>query len=69
MLPRSQAGWKENLQTFTQELKNLQAFGMTHMGLAIKNTFDVLNLNRMQSGERGGWIEPAVQTDLGGGGG
>ncbi|XP_037075293.1 integrator complex subunit 6-like [Pollicipes pollicipes] len=44
------AGWKENLQTFTQELKNLQAFGMTHMGMAIKNTFDVLNLNRMQSG-------------------
>ncbi|XP_043192250.1 integrator complex subunit 6-like, partial [Amphibalanus amphitrite] len=48
------AGWKENLQTFTQELKNLQAFGMTHMGMAIKNTFDVLNLNRMQSGERTG---------------
>ena len=39
------------MQTFTQELKNLQAFGMTHMGMAIKNTFDVLNLNRMQSGE------------------
>ena len=42
---------------------------MTHMGLAIKNTFDVLNLNRMQSGKRSGWIEPAVQTGRRGGGG
>lgn len=49
--PRNiRAGWKENLQTFTQELKNLQAFGMTNLGVAVKNTFDVLNVNRMQSG-------------------
>ena len=32
------------------ELKNLQAVGMTTMGAALKNTFDLLNINRMQSG-------------------
>ncbi|CAG0895776.1 unnamed protein product [Darwinula stevensoni] len=44
------AGWKENLTTFMTELKNLQAVGMTTMGAALKNTFDLLNINRMQSG-------------------
>ena len=32
------------------ELKNLTATGMTHLGPAIKNCFDLLNLNRMQTG-------------------
>lgn len=44
------AGWKENHFTFINELKNLQATGLTCMGDALKNAFDLLNLNRMQSG-------------------
>ncbi|KAI5749299.1 hypothetical protein M8J76_006248 [Diaphorina citri] len=44
------AGWKENLTTFMTELKNLQCTGMTLLGAALKHTFDVLNMNRMQSG-------------------
>lgn len=30
------AGWKENLQTFLNELKNLEASGMTTMSSALK---------------------------------
>lgn len=45
-----QAGWKENLATFMNELKNLQCVGMTTMGAALKHAFDVLNINRMQTG-------------------
>lgn len=44
------AGWKENHATFMNELKNLQSNGLTTMGEALKNAFDLLNLNRMQSG-------------------
>ena len=44
------AGWKENLQTFMTELKNLEANGMTTMGSALKQVFDILNINRMQRG-------------------
>ncbi|KAL1123378.1 hypothetical protein AAG570_002461 [Ranatra chinensis] len=44
------AGWKENLATFMNELKNLQCIGMTTMGAALKHAFDVLNINRMQTG-------------------
>ncbi|KAF6213160.1 hypothetical protein GE061_010875 [Apolygus lucorum] len=44
------AGWKENLATFMNELKNLQCQGMTQMGAALKHAFDVLNINRMQTG-------------------
>ncbi|XP_059483947.1 integrator complex subunit 6-B [Neocloeon triangulifer] len=44
------AGWKESLQTFMTELKNLQSTSLTTMGTALKQTFDVLNINRMQSG-------------------
>lgn len=44
------AGWKENHLTFINELKNLQSTGLTSMGEALKNAFDLLNLNRMQSG-------------------
>lgn len=32
------------------ELKNLTAAGMTTLGSALKNSFDLLNLNRMQTG-------------------
>ena len=49
--PRNiKAGWKENLQTFMNELKNLEAAGMTNMGSALKQVFDTLNINRMQTG-------------------
>ena len=44
------AGWKESHATFISELKNLQAVGLTSMGPALKHTFDLLNVNRMQSG-------------------
>lgn len=44
------AGWKENHATFMNELKNLQSNGLTTMGEALKGAFDLLNLNRMQSG-------------------
>ena len=45
-----QAGWKESHATFASELKNLQAVGLTSMGAALKHTFDLLNVNRMQTG-------------------
>ena len=48
-----QAGWKENLATFMNELKNIKATGLSTLGPAIKNVFDVLNINRMQSGAGG----------------
>ena len=44
------AGWKESHATFMNELKHLTATGVTNMGPALKNAFDLLNLNRMQSG-------------------
>ena len=44
------AGWKESHATFVTELGNLQATGLTSLGPALKNTFDLLNVNRMQSG-------------------
>jgi len=46
----SQAGWKENLATFMNELKNLQCVGLTTLGAALKHALDVLNINRMQTG-------------------
>nr|CAD7256823.1 unnamed protein product [Timema shepardi]CAD7569371.1 unnamed protein product [Timema californicum] len=61
------AGWKENLGTFMNELKNLQCVGMTTVGAALKNAFDVLNINRMQTGidtygqgRRPYFLEPSV---------
>ncbi|CAB4059455.1 INTS6 [Lepeophtheirus salmonis] len=49
--PRNiKAGWKENFQTFMNELKNLVGSGMTTMGSALKQVFDILNMNRMQTG-------------------
>lgn len=50
VLLRIQAGWKENLATFMNELKNLQATGLTNLGAALKQAFDLLNLYRLQSG-------------------
>ena len=44
------AGWKENHSVFMNELKNLTATGMTTFGSALKNAFDYLNINRMQTG-------------------
>lgn len=44
------AGWKESHAVFMNELKHLTATGVTNMGPALKNAFDLLNLNRMQSG-------------------
>jgi integrator complex subunit 6 len=32
------------------ELKNLQCYSMTAMGVAVKQAFDILNINRMTSG-------------------
>lgn len=32
------------------ELKNLQAYTLTTMGVAVKQAFDILNINRMTSG-------------------
>ncbi|KAK3564418.1 hypothetical protein QTP86_018806 [Hemibagrus guttatus] len=44
------AGWKENHATFMSELKNLQAYGLTTLGNALRTAFDLLNLNRLVSG-------------------
>ncbi|XP_072451751.1 integrator complex subunit 6 isoform X1 [Chiloscyllium punctatum] len=44
------AGWKENHATFMNELKNLQASGLTTLGQALRTSFDLLNLNRLVSG-------------------
>lgn len=44
------AGWKENLGTFMNELKNLQCNCRTVMGTGLRQAYDLLNLNRMQSG-------------------
>ncbi|CAH2315176.1 Hypothetical predicted protein [Pelobates cultripes] len=44
------AGWKENHATFMNELKNLQAVGLTTLGQALRSSFDLLNLNRLVSG-------------------
>ncbi|CAF1395848.1 unnamed protein product [Adineta steineri] len=39
-------GWKEPMTVFTNQLKSLEATGLTQMGAAIKQAFDLLNLNR-----------------------
>ena len=65
------AGWKESHATFISELKNLKASGMTTLGPSLKYTFDLLNVNRMQSGiDTYGqgrcpfYLEPAVIISL-----
>lgn len=44
------AGWKESHATFINELKNLTAVGLSSLGPSLKHAFDLLNINRMQSG-------------------
>uniref|UniRef100_A0A182Q1Q1 VWFA domain-containing protein n=1 Tax=Anopheles farauti TaxID=69004 RepID=A0A182Q1Q1_9DIPT len=44
------AGWKENLETFMKELKNLQSNGCSSMAKPLKDVFDLLNMNRILSG-------------------
>lgn len=44
------AGWKESHATFMNELKNLKADGLTVLGASLKHAFDLLNMNRMQTG-------------------
>ena len=39
-------GWKEPMTVFNSQLKSLDATGLTQMGSAIKQAFDLLNLNR-----------------------
>ena len=40
------AAWKEPMNILTSRLKSLDATGLTQMGPAIKQAFDLLNLNR-----------------------
>lgn len=44
------AGWRENQTTFMNELKNLQATGLSTLGTSLKEAFDLLNLYRLHSG-------------------
>lgn len=44
------AGWRENQVTFMNELKNLQATGLSTLGTSLKEAFDLLNLYRLHSG-------------------
>lgn len=44
------AGWKESHATLMNELKGLQANGLTPLGNALRNAFDLLNINRNQTG-------------------
>lgn len=45
-----QAGWRENQATFINDLKNLQATGLSTLGTSLKEAFDLLNLYRLHSG-------------------
>ncbi|EDO29883.1 predicted protein [Nematostella vectensis] len=44
------AGWRENQAIFMNELRNLQATGLSKLGTALKESFDLLNLYRLHSG-------------------
>tara|TARA_R110002050_G_scaffold3046_1_gene16155 strand:- start:74 stop:547 length:474 start_codon:yes stop_codon:yes gene_type:complete len=44
------AGWRDSLEVFLEEVKNLKAVDMTCLGDALKTSFDLLNLNRLQQG-------------------
>ncbi|XP_071951141.1 integrator complex subunit 6-A-like [Antedon mediterranea] len=44
------AGWKDNHATFMTELKNLEATSLSSVGLALRKTFDLLNVNRLYTG-------------------
>ncbi|XP_014670851.1 PREDICTED: integrator complex subunit 6-B-like [Priapulus caudatus] len=43
------SGWRESHTTFTAELRNLRARGLTRTGEALRRAFDLLNVNRMTS--------------------
>lgn len=45
-----QAGWRENPTVFLEELKSLQATSLSSLGPALKESFNLLNLHRLQSG-------------------
>ena len=46
-----QAGWKGvNLQMFMSELKNLDGLNLSDVGRGLKETFDLLNVNRLHTG-------------------
>ncbi|EDV21912.1 uncharacterized protein TRIADDRAFT_59612 [Trichoplax adhaerens] len=64
-------GWRESHYSFLNELKNLQATGYSQMDLALREAFNLLNVNRMVSGiDKYGQgrdphsIEPAVIITL-----
>jgi len=44
------AGWRESPATFLEELKGLQAISLSGLGPALKESFNLLNLHRLQSG-------------------
>ncbi|ESO86410.1 hypothetical protein LOTGIDRAFT_179396 [Lottia gigantea] len=44
------AGWKESHATFVSELRHLKAGGLSTLGSSLKHAFDLLNINRMQTG-------------------
>uniref|UniRef100_A0A9L0TL96 Integrator complex subunit 6 n=1 Tax=Equus caballus TaxID=9796 RepID=A0A9L0TL96_HORSE len=55
------AGWKENHATFMNELKNLQAEGLTTLGQSLRTAFDLLNLNRLVTGIDNYGQPPSIQ--------
>ncbi|XP_032888692.1 integrator complex subunit 6 isoform X5 [Amblyraja radiata] len=56
------AGWKENHATFMNELKNLQAVGLSTLGQSLRTSFDLLNLNRLVTGiDNYGQLCPLIQ--------
>lgn len=48
--PSIQAGWADDTRDFLRELKMLQAFDLSHVGVALKRSFDLLNMNRVNAG-------------------
>ena len=42
-----QAGWADDTADFLRELKSLQAFDMSNLGMALKKSFELLNSNRI----------------------
>eukprot|EP00794_Sanderia_malayensis_P011193 gene11193-12367_t len=61
------AGWRESPATFIEELKLLQASSLSGLGPALKESFNLLNLHRLQSGidnygmgRNPSYLEPAI---------
>lgn len=46
----TKAAWKDTFATFMTELRNLKAHDMSDLGGALRKTFDLLNLYRLQTG-------------------